>query len=137
MKEKIQVAYKKMCEEKGKESKKMRFLQRRGVDTYINEVYNDDVRIAMKVRLNMVEWIDENYGQSSGCIMCGEADTTEHVFHCGGVRNEEKVTVKDLEKGERMKDIVKLFKRSEEKRREKLVNDITTNFEIFQREGTI
>ena len=65
------------------------------------------------------------------------SDTTEHVFHCGGVRNEEKVTVKDLEKGERMKDIVKLFKRSEEKRREKLVNDITTNFEIFQREGTI
>ena len=85
----------------------------------------------------MVEWVEKNYGKTSKCNLCGEWDSTEHVFDCMGNVNTKRVTVKDLENGEKMKDIVDLFKSAEEKRRGVLINDIMTNFEVLQREGTI
>ena len=40
---------------KKQESKKMRFLQKKGHETYINEIHYEDARMALKIRLNVVE----------------------------------------------------------------------------------
>ena len=94
--------------------------------------------MAMKIRLNVIEWIEDNFGREASCPLCGkELDTTEHVFVCEESANLTSVTIKDLEEGERMREIVELFTRNEEKRRELLVNNIKTNFETFRREGTL
>ena len=54
-----------------------------------------------------------NIGKDEGCPLCGEADTTEHVFTCEGSNNFGGVTVKDLEDGSRMREIeeIKSFKK--------------------------
>ena len=115
----------------------MRFLQGKG-DNYLTELYNDDARLAMMIRLNMISWIEDNFGQESSCPLCtGEVDTTEHVFECPGTINEAGVTVKNLEDGERMKEIVELFRRTEENRRKWLMNEIHVNFDGLRREGTL
>ena len=66
-----------------------------------------------------------------------EHDTTEHVFACEGSPNLKNVTIKDLEEGLRMKEIVDLFQRNEAKRREQLVGNINTNFDVYRREGAL
>ena len=94
--------------------------------------------MAMKIRLNMIEWIEDNFGCEASCPLCGnEQDTTEHVFDCEGSPNLTNVTIKDLEEGQRMKEIVDLFQRNEAKRREQLVGNIMTNFDVFRREGVL
>ena len=115
----------------------MKFLQRKG-DIYLTELHNDDARLAMMIRLNMISWIEDNFGQESSCPLCnGEIDTTEHVFECSGTVNKAGVTVKNLEDGERMKEIVELFRRTEENRRKWLMNEIHVNFDGLRREGTL
>ena len=58
VKSKIHQAVEKKMEEKKKNSKKMRFLKKKGNDSYLKEVFNEDAGTAMIIRLNMVEWID-------------------------------------------------------------------------------
>ena len=53
------------------------------------------------------------------------------------MENEGRVSVKNLEEGERMVDIVELFKCTEQKRREWLIDNIKTNFDALRREGTL
>ena len=38
----------------------MDFLLKKGHQTYLKEIFNEDARMAMKIRLNVVEWIDDN-----------------------------------------------------------------------------
>ena len=121
VKSKIRVAVEKELEEKKKDYKKLRFLKKKGNDTYLKEIYNEKARNGIKIRLNMVEWIADNMGDSSRCPLCGrDNDTTEHVFRCDVVENDSLLTVKDLEDGVKMSEIVELFNRNEEARREKM-----------------
>ena len=87
---------------------------------------NNIAREALKIRLNMVDWIGENTGIEQPCPLCEqELDTTEHVFACsGGDTDINRPKVKDLEDGRRMEEIVELFRENEQKRREKLFNNI-------------
>lgn len=48
-----------------------------------------------------------------------EKTITEHVLWC----EESNLTVKDLEDGTRMGEIVELFRKTEEKRRTELINE--------------
>jgi hypothetical protein len=124
VKEKIKDAEERLMAGKRENSTKMRFLETKGCETYLKEVWNEDARMALKIRLNSIEWIDGNVGKQSPCPLCmREMDTTEHVFSCneGG---EKEVTVKDLENGEKMRKVVELFKRNEERRRTLLTDEL-------------
>ena len=133
VKKKIEMAVKKEMEEKKKCSKKMRFLGRSGSDTYLNEVYNEDARLAMKIRLNMVDWIGGNYGKDEGCPVCGGEDTTEHVFSCGKMA--ESVTLKNLEEGKAMADIVHHFRETEKTRKDILMTRVQINMNSMYTAG--
>ena len=128
VKQKIREAFYKELEEKKKESKKMRFLQKKGIDTYLKTLSNEDARAAILIRLNMTNWIEGNFGKVRMCPLCANGeDTTEHVFNCEATENKMAVTVKDLENGEHMKNVVELFKAGEENRRKWMLDEIQTN----------
>ena len=132
------MAVEKDLQEKKKEYKKLRFLKKKGNDTYLKEIYNEEARKAIKIRLNMVEWIDGNMGGGSKCpLFENDGDTTEHVFRCEVVENNPSVTICDLENGEKMKEIVELFNRNEEARRDKMKEELWINFDVLRREGTL
>jgi hypothetical protein len=85
----------------------------------------------------MVEWIDRNFGGNDGFPLCGEKeDTTEHVFECR-MSGEHNVTVKDLEEGKSMMEILELFRKNEEMRKELLMNNIQINMAMLNKEGTL
>ena len=95
----------------------------------MKEVFNETAREAIKIRLNMVDWIAENIGEQRPCPLCQEEmDTTEHVFGCGAM-GKNSPTVKDLEEGKRMVEIVELFRGNELKRREQLTENIMLELE--------
>ena len=159
VKEKINIQFQHEVNQRRTEEGKMRFLHTNGINSYLKEVYNEQARIALKIRLNMIEWIGGNYGVTRPCNLCGEEDTTEHVFACKQVSllvtgdpdsstlqetgankhvvektedgdvnmRDTTVTVKDLENGKEMKEIVGLFKRTEERRKQELLEDIVIN----------
>ena len=131
VKDKITTAFEDQAHKKKEQGKKLRFLAKKGSDTYLKNLHNDDARLAMKIRLNMVDWIESNYGRCGSCPLCGDEDTTEHVFVCS---ERSGVSVKDLENGEKMDKIVELFKVTEVNRREKLVENIVVNFDVLRRE---
>ena len=138
VKKKIAEAVERDLEAKKGEFKKLRLLKTKGNNTYLLNTFNDEARTAMKIRLNMVEWIDGNIGMDSCCPLCGNGgDTTEHVFACAAVDNPGNVTVLDLENGVKMKEIVELFNRSEAARRNRLRDELELNFDILRREGTL
>ena len=138
VKKKINLAVEKKMVQKKAESKKMRFLLKKGNETYLQDTYNEDARVAMKIRLNMIEWIEGNMGREVCCPLCqSELDTTEHVFACVGSENDTNLTVKDLEEGRRMKEIVELFSTNEQNRREQLLHAIQTNLEQSRRDGIL
>ena len=132
VKEKIREAAKKEMDEKIKKSKKLRFISgNSGWNTYLREVFNDTAREAVKIRLNMVDWIADNVGEKRPCPLCKQAmDTTEHVFECGRIGNSSP-TVKDLEEGKRMAEMVDMFKSNELKRREQLTDNIMLKLDSF------
>ena len=135
---KVKQAFEKEVDEKRKTSKKMRFLQKKGAETYLKSLCNDDARLALIIRLNMSNWIDDNFGKSGCCPLCEEEmDTTEHVFSCVSTDNKNNVTVKNLEEGEQMKDIVELFKMAEENRRNWMLDEINENLDRMLVEGTM
>lgn len=55
VKTKIEEQAKMKLEMKRNESKKMRFLQTEGQETYLKEVFKEEARMAMKIRLNTIE----------------------------------------------------------------------------------
>ena len=124
VKNKIKMAEEKLLKEKRMESRKMRFLETKACETYLKELSNEEARMAMKIRLNCVEWIEGNLGREAPCPLCHEEmDTTEHVFACR-VGGKEEVTVKDLEKGERMNMVVELFQENEKRRRTLMAGEL-------------
>ena len=138
VKKKITEAVERELAKMKEESKKLRFLKTKGNNTYLLDTFNEDARMAIKIRTNMVEWIDDNIGVESSCPLCGKGgDTTEHVFACDEVENPEMVTVSDLENGAKMKEIVELFRRCEEERRRRYTDELQLNFDILRREGTL
>jgi hypothetical protein len=130
VKERVQEKVTKDLEEKKKEGKKLRFLRVKGHETYLNDVHNDDARMAIKIRLNMLEWIEGNFGKETKCPLCKqEKDTTEHVFVCEEMEREDwDINVRNLEKGEKMEEIVKLFRNNEEKRKTLLLEEAELHF---------
>ena len=139
VKEKIGIAAEKEIESNKKNSRKMRFLGKKGCETYLKNTYNEDARKAIIIRLNMVSWIDGNMGRVSLCPLCNEdEDTTEHVFRCAGVEDiNMTVTVKDMENGEKMKQVVELFEVNEQRRRVMLEEEIRMNIEVGRIERTL
>ena len=111
-------------------STKLRFLEVKGVDTYIKENTKVDIRMAMKIRLNMVEHISSNFGENGLCVLCNEPDSTEHVFICPRVENKDNVMVDYMVKGERMKEVVDLFAQTEEERRKKTIDSLITQLGV-------
>ena len=59
------------------------------------------------------------------------------VFNCEPTHNEKQVTVKNLEEGEKMMDIVQLFKLAEKNRREWMLEEINENFDAMRAEKTV
>ena len=138
VKVRIKEAFEREVEEKRKTSKKLRFLQKKGAETYLKYLSNDDARLALIIRLNMSNWINSNFGGNGCCpLCCEELDTTEHVFNCNSIYNEKLVTVKDLEEGEKLMDIVQLFKLAEENRRKWMLDDINENLDAMRVEKTL
>ena len=85
----------------------------------------------------MISWVEDNVGDKGTCPLCNEEDSTEHVFCCEAVENKQNVTVRDLERGEMMKEIVELFEETEERRREHWLENIAVEFDVLRREGTL
>ena len=126
------------CEFRSKKScmRKLRFLQYKAIDTYLHmqHLRNDDARMAVKIRLNMIDTITHNFGTKKNCLVCEEEnDTTEHVFECVGLGTHD-LTVENLKQGTRMQEVVELFRKMEDERKDILINNIVTNFNVFQRE---
>ena len=120
VKSKIEEAFVKEVVKRKAEGRKLRFLNVNGADTYLKNVFNDDARMAMKIRLNMIEWVDDNYGTNDFCYLCEQLNTTEHVFACKQIVKDINVSVKDLEQGQKMNEIVKLFKVTEDERKKEV-----------------
>ena len=131
-KEKVRKEADRMEKEKIKNMTKLRFLKAgRAVETYWKELYNDDARLAMKIRLNMIETIGSNFGMRTECLLCGRVDSTEHVLSCEKMEQSSLAGLEELEKGERMGEIVKRFQEMEiertiemKTRTEQEINDI-------------
>ena len=129
VKDKVYESVEKELKEKKKEGKKLRFLQGKGHETYLKEVHNEDAIMAIKIRLNMIEWIEGNIGKETKCPLCKNSDdTTEHVFACEEMGGDNwNVNVKHLETGEKMMEVVTLFRMNEEKRKTLLVEEAQLN----------
>ena len=137
VKRKIRESFRKGVEEKKKTSKKMRFLKKSGSDTYLKDIFNEDARTALKIRLNMIDWITDNYGRRENCPLCGHEDNTEHVLNCASVNSGGNVTTTNLELGDSMKDIVDHFNETEKMRREVMVDNVLVNFDVLRRDGEL
>ena len=134
VKKKIQEAFKKEFDEKKKGMKKLRFLNSQATNTYLHQLTNQKARMAIIIRLNMLECITHNFGVRKSCSLCGNVDdTTEHVFECPS-RNNKDLALTDLHNGVRMGDIVEMLSDIEAQKRTKLIDDIFTNFDVMQRE---
>ena len=65
-----------------KTMKKLRFLSKFGRKQYIDKMGREAVEV-MKIKLNMVSYIDGNYGRVETCKLCNEGiSSTEHIFEC-------------------------------------------------------
>ena len=135
VKRKIRESFKKGVEEKKKTSKKMRFLKKSGSDTYLKNLFNEDARTALNIRLNMIDWISDNYGRQENCPLCGLEDNTEHVLNCSSVNSGGEITITNLESGDRMKEIVEHFNDTEMRRRDVLIDNMFINFDVLRRDG--
>ena len=85
--------------------------------------------------VNMVDWIGSNFGKEDRCPVCGEEDTTEHVFECGTTT--ETVTLKNLEEGRAMADIVRHFRETEEIGKEIITTEIQIKMNVLSTDGTL
>ena len=109
---------------------KLRFLDtKRGRHTYMTETYNDDTRRAIRIRLNMETFIKDNYGMRENCILCGKKDSTEHVLTCDKTDNNN-ITVDNLIQGEKMNEIINMFKRAEELRSKAITDFVYKEIDI-------
>ena len=134
VKKKIQEAFQKEFEEKKKSMKKLRFLNSKATQTYLQQLTNQTARMALIIRLNMFESMTHNFGVRKNCSLCGNKDdTTEHAFECPSRINKDLV-ISDLQEGNKMDEIVELFLDMENRKRSFLIADIITNFEVIQRE---
>ena len=131
VKEKVRVAFELEFKCKQTEMKKLRFLQSKGMDTYMKYTFNDDARFAMMIRLNVLDIIPGNFGRRLDCELCGNADnSTEHVFLCSNLRHHD-LDTNNLCQGDRMREIVELFGEMESKKREALLDSIILNSNIL------
>ncbi len=113
---------------------KLRFLQTKCIETFFKTTFNDDLRTALMIRLNVVEVISKNFGLNKNCGLCGDAeDSTEHLFLCSGLDHHD-LSIDNLSHGTRMGEVVALFREMEGKRRERLINEIIVNSNILFRE---
>ena len=134
VKEKIGEEFERTLDEE-KSKKKLRFLKgKKGIQRYLNSRHAVD---ALRIRLNMITWIADNVGGKETCPLCGEMDTTEHVFGCEAVPNDQNLNSMNLENGEKMEEIAKLFADTENMRREHWLENIEENFDQWRREGTL
>ena len=122
--------YERLCEEKISSMTKLRFLgEVKACNSYMQTVHNEDYTTAMKIRLNMMDMVTKNFGGRDNCILCGEADSTEHIMECNGVEGE--IGMAALRTGEGMDKVVKRFVEVEKERRTLM----TTNIINYLTEG--
>jgi hypothetical protein len=135
VKNKIQNEFQSECKAKIGKMTKLRFLKKSSAnDTYLKKLTNDDARDAIKIRLNMMDIITQNFVNGTSCILCGdENDSTEHIFECSSLGNHG-LEIEDLINGTKMMEVVELFRRMEKLRRDVLIDNIITNYNIFHRE---
>ena len=113
---------------------KLRFLKKKGIATFLDSIYNDDARMAMKIRLNVLDSISRNFGRNRNCELCGDNDnSTEHVFLCNGLDHHD-LDISDLYEGNRMDEVIALFRDMEKKKKKVLIDSITVNSNIIFRE---
>ena len=131
VKEKVKVAFEHEFKCKQSQMKKLRFMKSKGVETYLKNAFNDDARYAMMIRLNVLDIIAGNFGRQGNCELCGNADdSTEHVFLCGYLHHHD-LDTNNLCLGDRMGEIVELFREMETKKREVLLESIIMNSNIL------
>ena len=135
VKSKIQEAFKNKCRAKLGNMTKLRFLSKvSATDSYLQYLSNNDAREAIKIRLNMVDAITSNFGIRKNCSLCGnENDNTEHVFECAAMGCHG-LSIEDLMQGTNMREVVELFRKMESLRKDVLINEIITNFNVFHQE---
>ena len=104
---------------------KLRFLSKvSATDSYLQYLSNNDAREAIKIRLNMVDAITSNFGIRKNCSLCGNDDSTEHVFECAAMGCHG-LSIEDLMQGTNMREVESL-------RKDVLINEIITNFKVAQ-----
>ena len=134
VKNKIKKSFDQECKIKLGNMTKLRFLNSPATENYMNYLYNDEARDALKIRLNMVEAVTNNFHAYSSCLLCGHKDdTTEHVFECGAL-GDHGLSVENLQQGTEMRGVVQLFNKMEMQKRDMLIDNIMTNFNVIQRE---
>ena len=109
---------------------KLRFLKTRARQTYLTNIYNNDARTALRIRLNVLTFVKTNFGMKGSCPLCGQSDSTEHVITCKDTDSGDLSTT-DLEKGERMDEMVLLFNNTEEKRKSRLERDVEEEIRVI------
>ena len=97
VKEKIMLKILDETRKKAAEMRKLRFIDGFGRKNFIDELNGDQVIEYIKIKLNMVTYLSGNFGKKEICKICtlGE-ETTEHVFECSGIQNNDKLTADDL-----------------------------------------
>ena len=134
VKRKVNDAFEKEFEEKKTQMPKLRFLNKKANETYLNQLANEKARTAMLIRLNMFETFTHNFGNRKKCTLCGnDDDTTEHAFECPS-RGNKAVTIENLKNGENMSEIVEMCLDLEKQRRDLLIDEIITNANVLQNE---
>ena len=137
VKTKIQEAFQNECRAKIGNMTKLRFLSKcSATDSYLKYLSNNDVRDALKIRLNMVDAVAENFGIRKNCALCGMNDNTEHVFECSAL-GDHGLTIENLMAGTNMLEVVELFRKMENLRKDVWIDEIITNFNVFQREDML
>ncbi len=65
------------------------------------------------------------------CPLCGLTDSTEHIFTCDKIDNNKNITVNNLKKGEKMKEIINAFCRAEELRNKAITDFVNQEIDAY------
>ncbi len=113
MKDNITKKVKQEAKNKQQTLTKLRFIGEHDRQNYVTELNSNDVRDALRIRLNMTTYLGGNTGKETTCMLCKEGtETTEHVFECKAIDNIHRLKTEDLRQNDtdKMAKIVKLFK---------------------------
>ena len=124
----VDIVVKGLAVEKIESMKKLRFLKEFGRKKYIEELNGYEVIDALKIKLNMVESIMDNYGKRMECVLCNSEETTEHIITCNNIPSEWKegceVSILGEEEKENVSKLIELFKKTGDLKKEKIIEEM-------------